>query len=90
MQKFEELNEKNNIENKLLMNMVSDLANVTGDKGFKILEETMRIKNNLNKLSDPLKLYEKGLVIDKDKIINFLQQINKLIDDFIKEMDINE
>lgn len=90
MEKFEELNQKQKIENEILMNLVSNLASVTGDKNFKILQETMIIKRNLSKLSNPLRLTEKESTIEKDKTINFLKQINRLMDDFLKEMNINE
>lgn len=90
MEKFEELKQKQKMKNEVLMNLVSGLVNVTGDKSFKILQETMTAERNFNKLSDPVNLITKDSENDKDKIINFLQQINKLMDDFLKEMNINE
>lgn len=89
MEKFEELNKNEKIKNENLINLVSDLANITGDKSFKILQETMIAKIKLNKLSNPTEVIKKS-ENDKDKIINFLQQINKLMDDFLKEMNIDE
>lgn len=92
LEELEELKQKQKIENEVLMNLVSGLVNVTGDKNFKILQETMIIRRKLSKLSDPTNLIKKDSENDEDKYktINFLKQINKLMDDFLKEMNIDE
>lgn len=92
LEELEELKQKQKMENEVLMNLVSGLVNVTEDKNFKILQETMIIRRKLSKFSDPTNLIKKDSENDEDKCktINFLKQINKLMDDFLKEMNIDE
>lgn len=89
MKNLEELkkeNQKSRIESKMLSKLISNMAEITGDSSFKILAEVSFIKDKANILSTPNNIQK----ANSKKIIIFLQQINKLMDDFIKEMNINE
>lgn len=74
---------------KELTEQVKKIAQITGDINSKILYEYMDTQNNMRKFMTKI-IYNKIPESNKRKILNFTSQINNLVKDFLKELNINE
>ena len=84
---FEQMKE-NEMKRKLLGSVIQEIAESTGDTDFKYFNLSIKIQDKLNDLRDIV--FYKCTVEEKNKIITFYEQINNLLDDFCKEMNIHE
>lgn len=84
---FEQMKESE-MKRKLLGSVIQEIAESTEDTDFKCFNLSIKIQDKLNDLRNMV-LY-KCTVEEKNKIITFYEQINNLLDDFCKEMNIHE
>lgn len=79
------MNNKLNDDNvffKKFGNLISEYAKATGDSFFKIMSSDIELTEKIRDLMDSKKMNDKEYC---DKLYNFLNQLNSLTDDFIKE-----
>lgn len=83
---FEEYKE-NRIKASILKNVMEELAEQTGDIDFKLFNMSIKIQDEISKLTKT-EIFMKYTTEDKKRLLDFCEQISKLIDDFFKEMNI--
>lgn len=84
-----EQHRENKIKHEKIKSIVNEIAERTDDIDFKLFNESIKIQDRIGNLSD-INAFTKYTSEDKYKVINFYKQIANLLDDFLKEMDINE
>ena len=78
---------ENKIRASILKNVIGELAEQTGDIDFKLFNMSIKIQDEISKLTKT-EIFMKYTTEDKKRLLDFCEQINKLFDDFIKEMNI--